>query len=64
MLQTATIGTGIGEYPETDYLIFSNAIDDAQVISNNNKATQRDVDKAKVNLSLALLTFQGAKILE
>ncbi len=64
VLETATIGTGIGEYPENDYEIFSNAIDDAQVIVNNNKATQRDVDKAKVNLSLALLTFQGAKIIE
>ena len=52
------------EYPEGDYEVFSNAIDDAQIVANNNNATQRDVDKAKVNLSLALLTFQGTKILE
>ncbi|MFU0800200.1 MAG: Phage tail protein [Xylanivirga thermophila] len=64
VLETANIGTGVGEYPEGDYEVFSNAIDDAQIVANNDNATQKEVDKAKVNLSLALLTFQGTKILE
>ncbi len=64
LLAGATVGTGIGEYPQEAYDTFSDAINAAQAVVDDENATQAQVDAALVTLAAAVSVFEAAEITE
>lgn len=62
LLNSAEIGTGIGEYPEEAYGIFSSAVDAAQGVADDGDAGQDEVDEALGLLEAAVSAFEAARI--
>jgi len=64
LLEGAEIGTEIGKYPEAAYGTFSDAIDAAQAVADDDNATQQEVDAAVDALLAAMIAFEEAEIKE
>jgi phi13 family phage major tail protein len=64
LLAGATVGTGIGEYPQEAYDTFSDAIDAAQAVVDDENATQAQVDAALATLAVAVSAFEATIITE
>lgn len=64
LLAGATVGTGIGEYPQEAYDTFSNAIDAAKAVVDDEDASQEEVDGALATLAAAVSAFEAARITE
>jgi len=64
LLGDATVGTNPGEYPQEAYDTFSDAIDAAQAVVDDENATQAEVDAAVATLAAAVSAFEAAIITE
>jgi len=62
LLQLSVEGSAEGNYPAGSKTTFSNAIDQAQQVLNNEQATQPQIDLALVNLNNAITLIEAAKI--
>jgi len=54
------IGTAVGQYPQADYDIFSEAIDSANVVFNNVAATEAEADAANLYMTSAITDFNAS----
>ncbi|MBP1967883.1 cohesin domain-containing protein, partial [Paenibacillus aceris] len=59
---TATEGTGAGQYPAGSKAVLKAAIDQAKAVADNTAATQEQVEKAVSELTTALQTFMNSVI--
>jgi phi13 family phage major tail protein len=64
LLADANVGTGIGEYPQEAYDTFSDAINAAQAVVDDEDASQEEVDGALTTLAEAVSAFEATEILE
>lgn len=62
LLSGATVGTAQGEYPQEACDAFSDAIDAAQAVYDNDTVNQTDVGAAVTALGAAQTTFEAAEI--
>ena len=62
LLDGAVIGTDPGEYPQGDYDTFSDALDVAQGVADDEEADQETVDAAVVTLDEAMTAFLEAEV--
>lgn len=61
-LNTATEGSGTGQYPAGSKAVLQAAIDSANTIAGSATATQHQVDQAAVDLNAALQAFKALVI--
>ncbi|NHW38999.1 hypothetical protein GQF04_31435, partial [Paenibacillus aceris] len=59
---TATEGTGAGQYPAGSKAVLKAAIDQAKAVADNTAATQEQVEKTVSELTTALQTFMNSVI--
>ncbi len=62
VIDDATVGTAVGDYPKAAYDAFEDAIADAIAIKNSSSVSQDEVDQAVEDLEAAQATFEASKI--